>query len=95
MDIIRKDANWDLIPDYMQDGLKLYFNEGIKPGDFLYLMLSGDINTAFQHADPVNKSRVPDYLRFFGTYAPPGSWGTSKKVEEWMEARRKENKISI
>lgn len=79
-----------LIPEHMQDGLKLYLDEGLEPGGFLYAVLSNNLADAVGRADATNQLLLPNYIRFLYNYAPSACWGSPEKVMSWMAAREKE-----
>jgi hypothetical protein len=78
-------ADWSLIPEHMQGGLKRYLTSGIGPGHFLTAVLSNDLISAVSRADDTNINRLPDYVRFFYNYVHPHAFGSPKAVEEWIK----------
>lgn len=85
-----EDALALLIPEHMQQGLRLYLEDGLEPGGFLYAVLTNDLAGAVGRADSTNVRRLPEYVQFLYNYAPAGSWGSERKVAAWMDARQKE-----
>lgn len=77
-------ANWDLIPDHCQDGLKLYLEHGIPTGSFLEAVLSNDLRKAVGRADDVNSRAIPNYIKFLYSYAPVDSWGSPENYASWI-----------
>ena len=78
-------ADWSLIPEHMQSGLKLYIEEGIRPGSFMEAVLCNDLAAAFGRADFVNRHRVLEYVQFLYSYAPAECWHSMDAVEAWIE----------
>lgn len=78
-------ADWTLIPDHMIGGLRRYFENGIRPGEFLTAVLSNDLRGAFERADHINERRVRDYMVFLYNYAPYGSWGSPEQFKAWID----------
>ena len=79
-------ANWNLIPDYMQGGVRRWIEDGIAPGHFLTAVLCNDLKEACGRADDENRVRLHDYVSFFYSYAPTGCWGSPDRFNDWMKA---------
>jgi len=83
-------GQWE-IPNYMREGLHGYLDHGIvELGDFLYNVLCNNLVQAFMYADVNNMRNLPAYANFLYNHAPIGSWGSKKKVDAWIENKRKE-----
>jgi hypothetical protein len=67
----------------MADGLKLYVERGILPGDFLTALLSNDLVDAFGRADDNNTAAMRGWASFLYNEMPRGSWGSRATVEAW------------
>lgn len=85
-----EDANWALIPDYMQKSVRAYIMEGRPVGNFLTAFLSNDLRMTFTRADVTNQLRIRDYISFFYNYVPSDCWGSPEKVKAWIQ-KHKEN----
>jgi hypothetical protein len=86
------EINYSLLPEHMRGGMQSYVEHGIRPGDFLYLILCNDFVHALGHADPINMARIVSYAEFLYLAAPRGSWGSREKVDAWIEAHEIERK---
>ena len=81
--------DYSMLPEHMQDGMKRYVEEGIRPGDFLYLVLCNDFVRALGHADMINMARIIDYARFLYNEAPTSCWGSREKVDAWISRHQR------
>lgn len=81
----RDKVRWGRIPDYMHEGLTNYIERGIRPGDFLFSVVTNDLRNAARHADDVNKHLLFDYVSFFYSFAPTGCWGNFDRVMNWIK----------
>jgi LPS sulfotransferase NodH len=70
----------------MRYGMALYLCEGIRPGDFLYAVLSNDLKSAVLKADHINKDKLADYVGFLYMSAEHRAWWSEEKVEAWLQA---------
>ena len=53
------------IPEYMQQGINLYIENGIRPGDFLTAVICNDLKMTYLYADDTNFHNIPAYVNFF------------------------------
>lgn len=84
-----KPINYDAIPvPYMADGLRLYLENGILPGDFMLSILSNDLIRACDHADINNKHNIFAWAQWLYNYAPAGSYGSPERVQAWIKSRQ-------
>ncbi len=81
---IQINADWSLIPPHMRGAVVRYFDDGIPPGDFLSAVLCNDLREACARADETNRYLLFDYIKFFYSYAPSGSWGSPDNFETWI-----------
>ncbi len=81
----KEDINYSLLPDYMQEGMRLYMERGIPTGDFLFYILSNNFVAAGAQADSYNQHRLFDYCNFLYNEAPTISWGKEETVWTWMK----------
>lgn len=79
------DAPWDMIPAHCQAGLRRYIEDGIKPGDFLYAVITNNLRRAVEKADEQNRAALSSYVTFLFNYAPAACFGSAKVVGEWIE----------
>jgi hypothetical protein len=78
--------DYSVLPEHMHDGMRLYIEDGIRPGGFLYLILCNDFVHALGHADPINTARIVDFAKFLWQDAPLPCWGSREKVAVWIKA---------
>jgi hypothetical protein len=69
----------------MTDGLKLYVERGIMPGDFLTALLSNDLVEAFRRADDNNTAAMRSWALFVYSDLPRGCWGSREIVQTWCK----------
>ena len=87
-----KEIDYSILPEHMREGMQRYVQHGIRPGDFMYLVLCNDFVHALGHADSVNTIRIVDYARFLYLELPSGCWGSREKVDAWIKAHEIERK---
>jgi len=83
-----REINYSILPEHMREGIQRYIEHGIRPGDFLYLILCNDFVHALGHADVINMARIVDYAKFLYLEAPRGCWGSRAIVDAWIEAHK-------
>ena len=86
--------DYSILPEHMRDGAERYVEHGIRPGDFLYLILCNDFVRALGHADTVNTARIVDYAKFLYSEAPLACWGSREKVDGWIKLHTDARKAS-
>lgn len=79
------DNAWELIPLHCRAGLRDYIDHGHRVGGFLCAVLSNDLMEAAGRADGTNRMALHHYAAFLYSYAPRDCYGSSKKIEAWME----------
>jgi len=85
-----REINYSILPEHIQEGMQRYLEYGIRPGDFLYLILCNDFVHALGQADVINTARIVDYAKFLYLEVPSGCWGSVEKVTAWIEVHRRE-----
>ena len=73
------------IPAYMQEGLKRYVIERLRPGDFITAVIMNDLRNAVGHADDDNLPLLPLYVRWFYNRAPSRCHGSPAAFVAWLE----------
>ena len=81
-----------LLPPHMREGVKLFIEDGIKPGDFMSHVLRNDLEAACYHADGINRYRLWDIVSWLYNHAPRGCWGSPENFESWMKQKWEERK---
>ena len=77
-----------MIPQILTDSLDRYVNHGIRTGDFLRAVLAGDLFTAAQRADPVNKHFLAEIAEYVVFDVPFEARGSYEKVDAWLKAKK-------
>ncbi len=75
------------IPEHMHASLLRYFNHHVPTGDFLRAVIRNDLRGAVEKADDVNQHCLHNYIKFFYSYAPVGSWGSPTAWDFWLSQR--------
>lgn len=79
------------IPARMMPGIQRYIHERIKPGRFLTAVICNNLSDAVGQADDENLENLPAYVSYFYNKAPSDSWGSKKKMNEWLSGGQKKN----
>ena len=82
------------IPVDMQDSLKRYVIEKIKPGDFLSAVITNDLWRAVGHADAINLPLLKTYVQWFYNRSPSGCRGSVSAMEKWLASKPAEASVS-
>jgi hypothetical protein len=77
--------DWSGIPGHCQDGLHLYFEQGVPLGGFLSAVISNDLKEACARADDINRRHIFEYVQFLYCYAPAPCWGSPEAYKKWIE----------
>jgi len=83
--IMLADALYYGVPDHTMDGLDMYINHKILPGDFLTAVLTNDLFGACARADAVNKKALPNIVTYIYNRLPSGCWGSTEIVNKWLQ----------
>lgn len=83
--------NWDLLPEHMREGVRMYLEERIAPGSFLTAVICNDLVNALGQADHINRERLHDIVSFFYSYAPSNCWGSVEKMKKWLKGDKPDN----
>ncbi len=78
-----KVIDYSLLPEHIQEGVRLYIERGVLPGDFLQAVICNNLKESFAYADNTNCARMYDIVSFFYLHAPSISWGSEKKMKAW------------
>jgi len=74
-----------VIPERMMEGLRLYIEEGVKPGRFLSAVLENDLSAAISTADDENLANVAAYCAYLYWEAPSSCHGSAGTVRQWIK----------
>ena len=75
------------VPRHLQEGLRLYIEEGRPVGDFLTALLEDSLTRTWKHADLVSRASMSSLLSFLYNSVPAPAWGSHKKVQAWLAHR--------
>ena len=76
------------IDEKLKEGLDRYVEDGILPGSFLQGVLRNNFCDAVLHADATNSINLKQIALYVYWEIPHPCWGSRKKVEEWVEAKK-------
>lgn len=77
-------GEYEAIPERMQEGLKRYVIDRLRPGDFITAVIMNDLRNAVGHADDDNLPLLPLYVRWFYNVAPSRCHGSPMAFVEWL-----------
>jgi hypothetical protein len=80
-----RQPNYEMLPEHMREGMQLWVERGIDPGDFLMAVLQNDLMGALGKADSTNIDRLKDYGMFLYNEVPSDCFGSLENVSAWME----------
>lgn len=73
-----------LLPAHMIRGINNYIDNGIRPGSFLSLVLSGDFFYAYRRADDMNRAALTEWISYLVGFCPEDSYGSPELFEAWI-----------
>ena len=81
------DINYDKVPvnGRLANSVKMYIEEGIDGGGFLFALLSNNLGQAFCRADSDNTKAMKEWVMFLYNQAPSDCWGSKEKVQAWIK----------
>lgn len=86
--------DYSSLPEHMQEGMKLYIENGIEPGSFLMAVLENNLMEAFGRADHINQERIRDYCSFLYNEAPRNCHGSPEIVDAWINRFREKETLN-
>jgi hypothetical protein len=81
------DVNYSTLPEHMRQGAEDYVERGYKPGSFLRAVLANDLVESFGHADDTNVAAMHTWAQWLFNEAPSMCWGSTERVDRWINAR--------
>lgn len=78
-----KDPNYSLLPEHLRTGMRLWIEQGIRPGGFLRSVVTNDLIQASLRADGISKQHLSEIARWLVHNAPEGSFGRSQVLDNW------------
>ena len=79
------DRNYQMLPEHMQSGARLYVEDGVEPGSFLTYVLCNDFKSLCLSADDINIRCLSKWGTWVLDYCPAEAQGSHRTVEEWVE----------
>jgi len=73
--------NYEDLPQ--KDAIDAYVKTGRPVGDFLYAVLTNDLQGANSHADEMNLTMIPVYCRYLYNECPSSCFGSPEIYEAW------------
>jgi len=70
--------DYDLLPEHIRGGMKLYLEDHVEPGGFLRAVLENDLVGAFGKADNINRAWMFDIVTFIYNEVPASCWGLAR-----------------
>jgi hypothetical protein len=74
---------------YMEDSVRRWVEDGVRPGSFLVALLANDLAMASVHADQTNLSNIREWALFLLNEMPDTMWGSYGVLEDWEAFKRK------
>ena len=85
--MVEFENDYAAIPPHMQEALRRYIVQGIRPGQFLSAVLSNNLERAVGHADAENLPLLKLYVQWLYNVAPSTCWGSMAAMEAWIAKR--------
>jgi hypothetical protein len=76
------------IPCYMHEGIILYIENHIPPGDFLSAILCNDLYEACGRADDTNCHLLYEYVSWFYGNVSDNCWGSPERYNQWIKKEK-------
>ena len=73
-----------VVPERTLASLNRYVNDRVKPGGFLYAVLTNNLHESFGRADRENRAALHDLVRYCHNELPSHCWGSVEKVEAYL-----------
>lgn len=80
-----REPNYEILPEHMQEGMRLWIERGIEPGSFLMAVLENDLMGALGKADEINAASLLAYGRFLYNEVPTSCFGSPEKCAAWAK----------
>lgn len=77
-------GDYENIPTHMQETIKRYVIEKVRPGDFLSAIIKNDLRNAIGHADSENLPLIKLYVQWFYNRAPMACTGSESAMNSWL-----------
>lgn len=74
-----------MVPEHLQNGLRLYIEQGVRSGDALLSIIQNErLYTVLARADDTTFTGLPSIWKFLHNYAPAACFGSTVKAVDWM-----------
>jgi len=83
--------NYSKLPEHMQPAAMRYIEHGVKPGDFMFAVLTNNLVAAFSYADAANKRYIYKWVEWLMADCPEDAWGSKDKVFTYMRKTQNKN----
>jgi len=80
-------GKYSLIPERMQEAIKRYVIDRVKPGRFLTAIITNDLYGAFEAADEENAKLVELYVWWFHNFPPAKCCGSHADMLAWLQGK--------
>ena len=76
---------YEKLPSHLRDGIRLYIEYKIKPGQFLTAVLENNLSQAVNRADDNSLSNLKEIVCFVYNDLPGNCWGSPDRVRGWLQ----------
>lgn len=73
------------LPATTEHALRLYIDEGIRPGGFLCAVLNDQLFRAVSQADSENRAALADIVKFIYNRCPQACWGDDYDDDKYVD----------
>ena len=77
--------DYELLPEHIRGGARLYLEQGIKAGSFLMACFEDKLVNSFGQADATNRAAMPSIVQWLYNECPMQARGSEEKVRQWVE----------
>jgi len=81
------------VPFHMIRDFYNYLYEHMQPGDAVLAILSNDLFSTLQYADPITMRALPRITTFIYMNFPAGSWGSRETTLAWLNNKEAKDGI--
>lgn len=76
--------DYSLLPNPHRERMRLYVEEGLHPGTFLYSVLCNSLSDTFRAASDLDRREMSSVVKFLDQL-PIVFWGKQEVVEAWIK----------
>lgn len=85
-----KSINYDMLPEHMRDGARLYIEHGVPPGGFMTAVLENNLVKALARAHGTDRAAMFEWASWLYNECPGNAWGSEEIVNKWIESHETE-----